>query len=183
MLFFSNDKESSGKKSKGTFKRGSSIISLSAGTSDIKKDDNKAKPKSTNAKMKTRRRNSIPPDKDIKTSERKVGVANITNNLPNSKKVTEKTETISKKNSISEIVQSNILDQFKSSGVIIKRSHSVEELNTMRNNSQLFVSCFSSGVLKESVSFLTKSLFQFLFATVDVDVYLDKEKKKLCFSK
>ena len=159
MLFFSNDKESSGKKSKGTFKRGSSIISLSAGTSDIKKDDNKAKPKSTNAKMKTRRRNSIPPDKDIKTSERKVGVANITNNLPNSKKVTEKTETISKKNSISEIVQSNILDQFKSSGVIIKRSHSVEELNTMRNNAHLFifVSCFSrSGVLKSLCLFLPK---------------------------
>ena len=82
-IFSTNDKEKTGKKSKNTFKRGSSLVSglLAGNSSDNKKtkdpvkNENKAKTKSK--VIKTKRRNSVPPDKEDKGLERKLGVSQI----------------------------------------------------------------------------------------------------------
>ena len=133
-IFCSNDKERTGKRSKTNFKRGSSLSSgLLVNPTDTKKtkDQVKVKPKSNNVKsIKTKRRNSVPPDKDEKMSQRKVGVSQMTKDLPTA--ADKFHPGPSKKNSISEIVQNNFLDKMKIAGDVLRRSHSVDKLNTLR---------------------------------------------------
>ena len=138
-IFSSTDKERTGKRSKTNFKRGSSLSSgLFVNPTDTKKtkDQAKVKPKSNNLKsIKTKRRNSVPPDKDEKMSQRKVGVSQMTKDLPTQGSLSAADKLNpgpSKKNSISEIVQNNFLDKMKIARDILRRSHSVDKLNTLR---------------------------------------------------
>ena len=138
-IFCSYDKERTGKRSKTNFKRGSSLSSgLLVNPTDTKKtkDQVKVKPKSNNVKsIKAKRRNSVPPDKDDKMSQRKVGVSQMTKDLPTQGSLSAADKFHpgpSKKNSISEIVQNNFLDKTKIAGDILRRSHSLDKLNTLR---------------------------------------------------
>ena len=150
-IFCSNDKERTGKRSKTNFKRGSSLSSgLLVTPTDTKKtkDQVKVKPKSNNVKsIKTKRRNSVPPDKDDKMSQRKVGVSQMTKDLPTQGSLSAADKFHpgpSKKNSISEIVQNNFLDKMKIAGDILRRSHSLDELNTLRKCFFTFSTFFDS---------------------------------------
>ena len=104
-------------------------------TKDLVKNENKVKTKSKF--MKTKRRNSMPPDKENKGLERKVGVSQLNKKNPTTASLlamdTFKTEP-SKKNSISEFVQNSLLEKIKISGDIVRRSCSLEQLNTLRKS-------------------------------------------------
>ena len=104
-------------------------------TKDLVKNENKVKTKSKF--MKTKRRNSVPPDKENKGLERKVGVSQLNKKNPTTSALlamdTFKTEP-SKKNSISDFVQNNLLEKIKISGDIVRRSRSLEQLNTLRKS-------------------------------------------------
>ena len=100
------------------------------------KDPVKVKQKSNNVKsIKTKRRNSIPPDKEDKMSQRKVGVSQMTKDSPTAQgflAADKHNPGPSKKNSISELIQNNFLDKGKMTGYIFRRSHSLDELNILR---------------------------------------------------
>ena len=146
-IFSTNDKEKTGKKSKNTFKRGSSLVSgLMPGNSsenkkgkDPVKNENKVKTKSKI--IKTKRRNSVPPDKEDKGVERKLGVSQMMKNLPSPLLSADRYQTGPKKNSISEFVQNNLLDKMRIPGDNHRRSHSLDELNTLR---KCFLTAFGS---------------------------------------
>ena len=97
---------------------------------DPVKNENKFKTKSK--VIKTKRRNSVPPDKEDKGVERKLGVSQMTKNLPSPLLAADKYQTGPKKNSISEFVQNNLLDKMRIPGDNLRRSHSLDELNTLR---------------------------------------------------
>lgn len=138
-IFSTHEKEKTGKSSKNTFKRGSSLVVVNPSdtkkTKDLVKNENKVKTKSKF--MKTKRRNSVPPDKENKGLERKVGVSQLNKKNPTTSSLlatdTFKTEP-SKKNSISDFVQNNLLEKIKISGDIPRRSRSLEQLNTLRKS-------------------------------------------------
>ena len=142
--FSSNDREKSGKKAvKSTFKRGTSISSglvphpETKKTKDSSKNEGKVKSRTNGVKiMKTRRRNSVPPDKDDKISERKDGVSQMKKGLASKALLAseEIQSSLIKKNSISEIVQSNLLDKMMSSKDVMRRSHSLDELDILRQS-------------------------------------------------
>ena len=137
-IFSSNEKDKTGKRSKANFKRGSSLSSgLVVNPTDTKKtkDPVKVKQKSNNQKgIKTKRRNSIPPDKEDQMSQRKVGVSQMTKDSPTAQGSLLAADKYnpgpSKKNSISELIQNNFLDKGKMTGY--RRSHSLDELNILR---------------------------------------------------
>ena len=128
-IFSTHEKEKTGKSSKNTFRRGSSLVVVNPSdtkkTKDLVKNENKVKTKSKF--MKTKRRNSVPPDKENKGLERKVGVSQLNKKNPTTSSLLA--------TDISDFVQNNLLEKIKISGDIPRRSRSLEQLNTLRKSS------------------------------------------------